>query len=88
MRLGRAYLESKGLGVDVRSILSQFICVLRVQLILEGDHKLMYEIVGVSPEFDEIGVIGMLEELDIAKTSAGMMFTGCPEYPVSRINED
>jgi len=90
LRLGRVYLESVELGVDVRSILSQFTCVLRVQLILEGDlrHKLRYEIVGISPEFDEIGVVGMLEELGVAKTSAGVMFTGCPEYPISRISKE
>ena len=87
LRLGRVYLESEGLGIDVQSILPQFTCILRVQLILEGDlrHKLRYEIVGISPEFDEIGVIGMIEELDVAKTGTGVMFTGCPEYPTDRI---
>ena len=80
LRLGRVYLASLGLGVDVQSILSQFTCVLRVQLILKGDRKLRYEIVGVSSKFDEIGAIGMLEELSVAKTGTGEMFTGCPEY--------
>lgn len=89
LRLGRVYLESEELGVDV-SILFQFTSVLRVQLILEGDlkHKLRYEIVGTSPVFDEVGVVGMLEELGVAKTNVGAMFTGCPEYPISRISKE
>lgn len=87
LRLGRVYLDPTGLGVDVQSILSQFTCVLRVQMILVGDRKLRYEIVGVSSKFDELGVIGMLEELSVAKTAAGEEFTECPEYTIKNNGE-
>ncbi len=81
LRLGRVYLDPGDIGVDSR-ILSQFTRILRVQMMLVGDRKLRYEIVGVSPKFDEVGVVGMLEELSVAKTASGQAFTGCPWYAI------